>query len=249
MGELIPQSSQQRWGIRGRPGAMPYAAHLLTHRFSDVAGPGLEKLAAHSDPWVSEKARAILLDIHRAGVPKLWIKTLNGFEVLRGGAAMTEADWQRKRAQTLLKAIIARGGKKVPKDVVIEEDWAAEKRSKLRMLYLDTLLTLAPICTDQGAWKKAERCYLKAIDSDSLLEEAYRGLMILYDRQGMHSHAVRVYETCKFKLREALQVPPPRKQWQSTKKLWKTCPVNNPNPSLPTSIVGPWLPFGNPLQI
>ncbi|EFK10425.1 tetratricopeptide repeat protein [delta proteobacterium NaphS2] len=305
-------------------GAVPYAAHLLTHRFSDVAGPGLEKLAAHSDVWVSEKARAIILDIHRSGVPRLWIKTLNGFEVLRGGTALTEADWQRNRAQTLLKAIIARGGKKVPKDVVIEdlwpecnvetgernfkvtlhrlrkslepglhkslgsayvhlddkrisldpelcevdadvfasliaegknhhqqgrrrlakqcfnkaidiyqddflpgdlyEDWAAEKRSKLRMLYLDTLLTLAPICTDQGAWKKAERCYLKAIDSDSLLEEAYRGLMVLYDRQGMHSHAVRVYETCKFKLREALQVPPAKKTMAIYKKIMENLP-------------------------
>ncbi|EFK11058.1 conserved hypothetical protein [delta proteobacterium NaphS2] len=103
--------------------AAPYAAYLLTHWFRDMACPELEKLATHFDPWVSERAQAILLGIHRSGVPKLWIQTLNGFEALRGGTAMTEADWQRNKAKTLLKVIVAHGGKKVPKDVVIEDLW------------------------------------------------------------------------------------------------------------------------------
>ncbi len=291
--------------------AVAYAAYLLTHRLGDVAGPGLEKLVTHSDPRVSEAAQAILLDIHRSEAPKLWIQTLNGFEALRGGTAMAQTDWERNRAQTLLKVIIARGGKNVPKEVVIEdlwpessvetgeknfkvtlhrlrkslepdlyksfgsvyihlndkhisldtelcevdtdlfasliaegknhdkqdrrrlakqcfekaidmyqgdflpgdlyEEWAAEKRSRLKTLYLDTLLSLAKIYTDQSAWKKAEFCYLKAIDGDSLLEEAYRRLMVLYAEQNMPSHAVRLYKTCKFKLMQELQVPPARK--------------------------------------
>ena len=290
--------------------AVAYASYLLCNRFKAISIPELEKLSHHGDAWIKEKAVAVLTAIHRSTVPKIRLQTLYGFEVLRAGLPMKPSEWERNKAKSLLKVIIARGPGNVHKEVIIEDlwpecsadngeknfkvtlhrlrkslepamhntfgscyihlddkrlsldenlcevdadhfvsliaqgkacfkegkpqkarkffneaialyqgdflkediyqDWAVEKRLKLKNLFIETLLTLGRINVGQGAWKKAESSYLKAINADPLLEEAYQQLMVLYENQDMRSQAIRLYERCKLKLMQELDVPPDR---------------------------------------
>jgi len=59
----------------------------------------------------------------RSGVPRLWIKTLGNFQVLRGETRIEESEWKAKQPKLLLKAILTRGGEGVPKDVLIDDLW------------------------------------------------------------------------------------------------------------------------------
>lgn len=58
-----------------------------------------------------------------AGVPKIQVNVLGGFEVLRGESVVAEADWRARQPKLLLKALITRGASNVPKEVLIEDLW------------------------------------------------------------------------------------------------------------------------------
>ena len=103
--------------------AMDHAAHLLSTRLASEAGPELEKLSHHSNEKIRKKAREIRLAIHRSQVPRLRIETLGGFEVFQGDFPMDENEWKRSKPKNLLKSILARGGKKVPRDLLMEDLW------------------------------------------------------------------------------------------------------------------------------
>jgi len=57
------------------------------------------------------------------GIPRIQIKTFGNFQVFRGEALIGEQEWKAKQRKLLLKAIITRGAKGVPKDVLIEDLW------------------------------------------------------------------------------------------------------------------------------
>jgi DNA-binding SARP family transcriptional activator/CRP-like cAMP-binding protein len=57
------------------------------------------------------------------GIPRIQIKTFGNFQVFRGEALIGEQEWKAKQRKLLLKAIITRGVKGVPKDVLIEDLW------------------------------------------------------------------------------------------------------------------------------
>jgi hypothetical protein len=103
--------------------AMDHAAHLLSTRLASEAGPDLERLSHHSNIKIRKKAREILMTIHRSKLPRLRIETLGGFEILRGDTPMDESEWKRSQPKELLKSILSRGGKKVPRDLLMEDLW------------------------------------------------------------------------------------------------------------------------------
>ncbi|MEN6439895.1 MAG: BTAD domain-containing putative transcriptional regulator [Syntrophobacter sp.] len=59
----------------------------------------------------------------RSGIPRLRIKALGNFQVLRGETRIDESEWKAKQPKLLLKAILTRGGEGVPKDVLIDDLW------------------------------------------------------------------------------------------------------------------------------
>ncbi|MEN6485945.1 MAG: BTAD domain-containing putative transcriptional regulator [Syntrophobacteraceae bacterium] len=59
----------------------------------------------------------------RSARPRLHIKAFGRFEVFRGATAIDVAEWGGKQPQLLLKALISREGRSVPKDVLIEDLW------------------------------------------------------------------------------------------------------------------------------
>lgn len=103
--------------------AEDYASYLLVTRLGSRAEPDLQRLSKHPDKAVRDKARKLRTAIHRSQVPLLRIETLGDFRVSRGEHVITESEWERTSAQTLLKAIVSRGSHKVPRDVLIEELW------------------------------------------------------------------------------------------------------------------------------
>lgn len=57
------------------------------------------------------------------GIPQIQIQVLGNFQVLRGESPIEEGEWKAKQPKLLLKALITRGGARVPKDVLMEDLW------------------------------------------------------------------------------------------------------------------------------
>lgn len=74
-------------------------------------------------------------------------------------------------------------------------DWYLETREELRRICLETLLTLGQLLFAESRYDSATDVYLKAIARDNYSEEAHRGLMRCYARQGERAKALRHYQT------------------------------------------------------
>jgi LuxR family transcriptional regulator, maltose regulon positive regulatory protein len=86
--------------------------------------------------------------------------------------------------------------------------WVVGLREDLKNKYLDLLTRVARRHEQAGAFKKAVACLKQAIETDPLLEEAYRSLMSLYDRKNLYNEALRVFESCQKALKAGLDTPP-----------------------------------------
>jgi DNA-binding SARP family transcriptional activator len=93
---------------------------------------------------------------HREPAPELAIRTLGGFQVLRHG---TPVEFTSKKSRTLLKILIARRGRPVPREQLMELLWPGEDPAKLGNRLSVALTTLRAalgreldvIRTDAGA--------------------------------------------------------------------------------------------------
>ncbi|MEJ2673508.1 MAG: BTAD domain-containing putative transcriptional regulator, partial [Deltaproteobacteria bacterium] len=103
--------------------AVDYAGLLLTTRLTAWAGPELKRLSRHPNPKVARKAQELQRIVHRAARPRLHIKTLGEFQVLRDRAPIPDSEWEGSQPRLLLKALISRGSYEVPKDLLKEDLW------------------------------------------------------------------------------------------------------------------------------
>lgn len=105
------------------PQAKDYARHLLATHFGSFVPPELHRLAKHHEPQVRCDAREIVQTVCRSGKPPLHIQVLGGFRVLRNGIPIPEDSWSGNQPRRLLKALVTRGGRGVPAEVLIEDLW------------------------------------------------------------------------------------------------------------------------------
>jgi LuxR family maltose regulon positive regulatory protein len=130
----------------GLEGVWDYAARLLATRLADLAEPELHRLTRHSNPKIADKAWEIRRILHRSSRPRLRLQTLGGFRLWRDGVLVEETAWEGHQPQLLLKAIITRALKGVPKDVLMEDLWPeaspdlAEKNFKVNLHRLRKVL-------------------------------------------------------------------------------------------------------------
>jgi LuxR family transcriptional regulator, maltose regulon positive regulatory protein len=123
-----------------------YAAHLLISRFSGTATPALRVLSKSRDPWVRSKAMEIRKTIHRATRPLVRIQCLGEFRVWCGDREIEDWSKQGRLPKQLLKALIARGSRRVSKDALMEDLWGedlpagADKRFKMVLYRLRRVL-------------------------------------------------------------------------------------------------------------
>ncbi|MDD3993140.1 MAG: BTAD domain-containing putative transcriptional regulator [Desulfobacteraceae bacterium] len=100
-----------------------YIQALLTGKFGPRGPEALAQLVDRGPPWARRKALEMLMAIRVQSAPRIVIRTLGDFEVLRGQTPVGEGDWKGSRSKDFLKALVARGGRNVAKERLIEDLW------------------------------------------------------------------------------------------------------------------------------
>lgn len=78
-------------------------------------------------------------------VPSVEVRTLGGFRVLRDGQLLSTSAWQSRKARTLLKILIARRGRPVPREQLMELLWPDEDPAPLGNRLSVALATLRSV--------------------------------------------------------------------------------------------------------
>jgi DNA-binding SARP family transcriptional activator len=86
-------------------------------------------------------------------------------------------------------------------------DWCRRRRSQLRELLFDVLLTTGRLLR-AGDQEEAIRCYRRILELDPCLEDVHRDLMDVLCRSGKRTQALRQFEACRRALREEFDAVP-----------------------------------------
>jgi DNA-binding SARP family transcriptional activator len=84
--------------------------------------------------------------VHRFHLPRILVVTINNFSVYRNDHRIKDEEWGGNLPQSLLKAIITRGGQRVPKERIMQDLWpdapqsASETNFKVNLHRLRKLL-------------------------------------------------------------------------------------------------------------
>ena len=119
--------------------AKRYASHLLRTHLADLSELRLKKLERHFNHNVQIEAKALRKRIYRQRLPAIRIQSFGAFKMWRGDEPIADAEWPRVQPKLLLKAIIARGALRVPREKLIEDLWpdsdfhAGEKNFKVTL--------------------------------------------------------------------------------------------------------------------
>ena len=120
-------------------------------------GPALPAGGASGRPPTRSAAVMISAEARRSRLPHLSIRTFGGFIVYREGTAVVaDNEWHGHQPKLLLKAIVAHGGRNVPRDVLVEDIWpdaaadAAARRFKVTLHRLRR--TLEPKMNPDFGW-------------------------------------------------------------------------------------------------
>lgn len=98
----------------------------------------------------------------------------------------------------------------------VYDDWLSEQREHLQAMYLSTGDRLARMLSERNEWQEVVTVCQNLLTHDNCWEEAYRLLMLAYERLGSHAQALRVYRRCEQTLQSELGVQPS----ESIQKLW-----------------------------
>jgi DNA-binding SARP family transcriptional activator len=115
------------------------------------------------------------------------IQSLGGFRVLRRGVPVGPSQWPSRKARDLLKILVARRGRATPRDLLMEQLWPGDDRSKLGNRLSVALSTLRSVLDperqfDSEHFIRADRDSAAldrdrvAVDVEVFLHEAEAGL-------------------------------------------------------------------------
>ena len=88
------------------------------------------------------------------------------------------------------------------------EPWSSDERERLRLLYLSTACDLARLLAQREDWNAVIDICERILARDNCWEEAYRLMMVAYDRLGNRAQALRAYQQCVRCLRDELDAEP-----------------------------------------
>jgi DNA-binding SARP family transcriptional activator len=130
----------------------------------------------------------------------IWVDA-DQFEVALERARTAEDPvWLLQRADELYV------GDYLPADIY--EDWAVERRERLKLAWADLRFELARLWEARGDAEAAAASLRRLLQADQCDERAARELMRLLSRQGRRSEAVRVYQALVRALRDDLDIEP-----------------------------------------
>ena len=115
------------------------------------------------------------------------IQALGGFRVVRAGEPVPVEEWQSRKARELLRVLVARRGRAVPREALMEALWPGEPPGRLANRLSVALSTLRAVldpkkqfdperfvCADRAAaWLDGEHV---AVDVERFLADAMAGL-------------------------------------------------------------------------
>jgi ATP/maltotriose-dependent transcriptional regulator MalT/DNA-binding SARP family transcriptional activator len=104
------------------------------------------------------------------------------------------------------KAVSLYRGQFLPTDILLP--WTAPRRELFRNKQIRLMLSMGIRLEESGAWERAADCYVKGLETDYLVEELYRRLMICHQKLGNNAEAVRIYHRCRDLLKARLGIAP-----------------------------------------
>jgi ATP/maltotriose-dependent transcriptional regulator MalT/DNA-binding SARP family transcriptional activator len=131
--QALLEESLRIWHELGSPLGEAQAELAL----AQLAG-GLEGRARAEAAWQTLARLGIRRGAHAAGPlaalpevaqPAASIRSLGGFQVLRDGVAMPASEWQSKKSRDLLKILVARRGRSLHRDRIVDALWPEEDPS------------------------------------------------------------------------------------------------------------------------
>ncbi|MGH7572250.1 MAG: tetratricopeptide repeat protein [Gemmatimonadota bacterium] len=95
-----------------------------SHGRVERAERGLRLLGVR--PHAAAGAAGLFAALPRGEQPPVAIRTLGGFRVLREGVPAAASEWQSKKARDLVKILVSRRGRPVPREALMEALWPEE---------------------------------------------------------------------------------------------------------------------------
>ncbi len=129
---------------------------------------------------------------------------------------MKHGNERKKAVEEYEKAFALYRGDFLPEDLY--EDWAAEARDRIRLVYFKASEDAAEISDSLGDKSKTALLYEKLFHADPCNEKACRWLMSWHLAAGQRSEAIRIFERCQRALSKELDVEPDAK----TKSLYRS---------------------------
>lgn len=80
---------------------------------------------------LAASARRLVAELDQAALPPLAVESLGRFRVLRDGVPVPLTAWQSRKARDLLKLLVARRGRPLPRDAAMETLWPEGDPAKL----------------------------------------------------------------------------------------------------------------------
>ena len=130
----------------------------------------------------------------------LWVDADQFEQALERARSADDPLWLLQRADELY------AGSYLPDDIY--EDWAADRRERLKLAWADLRFALARAWEGRGDVESAAASLRQLLQADPCDERAARELMRLLSRQGLRTQAVRVYQALVRALRDDLDVEP-----------------------------------------
>ena len=121
----------------------------------------------------------------QSGRPALVVKTFGGFSVLRDGTVIEEDAWGGQRPKLLLKAILVRGLREIPKDLLMDDLWPESSPETALQNFKVTLHRLRKIL-EPGLQKGKGSAYIHL-----------KGNLVSLDRKYCCVDLEQFLETCK----------------------------------------------------
>jgi DNA-binding SARP family transcriptional activator len=183
LGDPLGQARAELRLARVLPGSE--ARELAQGALQRLQGLGLRGYAA--------EAAAVLGSLDQRALPPLAIHTLGTFRVLRAGAPVPLTDWQSRKARDVLKILVARRGRPVPREELMETLWPDEDPKRVANRLSVALATIRSVLDPE---KRVEPDYYVAtvsgavrldlehvvVDVETFLGDAEQGLA--FHRQG-----------------------------------------------------------------
>jgi DNA-binding SARP family transcriptional activator len=185
-------------------------------------------VASDASKWIVTTKNLVML-----APPSGVITDVGGFEQAAREALASEQLKELERAAVLYT------GDLLPMDLY--EAWTEAPRDHLRQLYVDVLLALAEGYQRRGDLAAAAETFRTALEKDSALEFAHRGLMTIFARQGQRDRALKQYGVCLRALTDELGVAPPQK----TRSLHDR--IEHQGPSAEVAVE--WAPLHTPIHL